>query len=129
MRYAKKKSRPLRFRRGNWLKWRYGITHVEFDEMVQRQNNRCAICSDLMEDGGTGHKARVVDHCHMTKKVRGILCSACNRGIGHFDDRPEALTAAAEYIKKHGRRGRHRKRVHRASNVVRQVEIPLPRTA
>ena len=42
--------------------------------------------------------AVVVDHCHRTKRIRGILCHRCNLGIGHFNDDPGVLRAAAKYL-------------------------------
>ena len=42
----------------------------------------------------------MVDHCHVGGEVRGLLCSNCNVGLGMFADNPEALEAAARYIRR-----------------------------
>ncbi len=46
-------------------------------------------------------KAFDVDHCHITKTVRGLLCNNCNRGLGHFQDDTENLQKAIKYLEKH----------------------------
>lgn len=66
-----------------------------YAEMLADQCNQCLICGD--EPKESDH-AFHVDHCHTTGKVRGILCHMCNRGIGHFNDDPDCLRAAAEYL-------------------------------
>ena len=50
----------------------------------------CQICSST-------HKL-CIDHCHVTGKVRGMLCNSCNRGIGLLKDNPEVLMAAVKYL-------------------------------
>jgi hypothetical protein len=42
-----------------------------------------------------------VDHCHISGKVRGVLCQNCNLGLGHFHDTPEKLERAAAYLRLH----------------------------
>jgi len=70
----------------------YGIGVEEISEMARRQNNLCAICKT--DFGARGH----VDHDHATKKVRGLLCGWCNRGLGEFKDSEKSLTAAVAYL-------------------------------
>lgn len=56
---------------------KYGLSSVEFNAMVQRQKGKCLICSKKTE--------LVVDHCHNSGKVRGLLCSFCNRLLGVYE--------------------------------------------
>lgn len=69
---------------------RYGLTAKQADEM----KTGCVVC------GAT--KNLHIDHCHTSGKIRGVLCTNCNRGLGHFKDNPQLLRLAAEYIEKHG---------------------------
>lgn len=64
--------------------------------MYAMQQAKCAIC-DTKPDKYPG---LVVDHCHTTGKVRGLLCTKCNLGLGHFKDNKEALAKAALYLVK-----------------------------
>ena len=83
-------------RRAN-LKRHYGITPEEYDAMLTKQNNCCAIC----KKENTANKSMPVDHCHKTGKVRQILCSNCNTAIGLLQEDPETLRAAIDYIERH----------------------------
>lgn len=71
---------------------RYGITLEQYKTMLLLQKGLCAICKSLMIRPG-------IDHCHKTKKVRGLLCSNCNLGIGIFKDSVQIMESAIEYIK------------------------------
>lgn len=73
------------------LKHRYGITLIDYNEMLIEQNSRCKICD--VETTGL-----VVDHCHNSGEVRGLLCGNCNKGLGLFKDSPERMERAAQYI-------------------------------
>lgn len=73
------------------LKYRYGITLIDYNEMLLEQDSRCKIC-DLETTG------LVVDHCHNSGEVRGLLCNNCNKGLGLFKDSPERMERAAQYI-------------------------------
>ena len=75
---------------------KYGITFTDYKSMLEQQNNRCAICNST--DPKRGTKNFSVDHCHTTGKVRGLLCSSCNLGLGHFQDDTKLLDKAKEYL-------------------------------
>lgn len=78
---------------------RYGITKSEYDAMVQKQNGRCAICKRQPTDcGGRSRDHLHIDHDKATGKVRGLLCTSCNTGLGRFDHDEQRLLAAADYI-------------------------------
>ncbi len=79
----------------NWeLKKDFGITLEDFRRMEAEQNGLCAICSKAETNG----KRLSVDHCHTTKKVRGLLCGNCNRGLGLFKDNQAYLKEAIKYL-------------------------------
>ncbi len=66
------------------LKRKYGLTHDAYNEMLLKQGNKCAICGVSFSD--IDKRNRHVDHCHATRKIRGLLCISCNHGIGKFKD-------------------------------------------
>lgn len=78
------------------MRRQYGISMEQFNLLLSMQNGGCAICGksiDLLR------RRMNVDHCHETKKVRGILCTGCNTGLGHLGDSVEGLNRAVEYLK------------------------------
>lgn len=79
--------------RSTQLQRHYGITLEEYNELLKKQNNCCAICGDSPRK-----KSFSVDHDHITGKVRGLLCRGCNVGIGNLKDDPELLEKAIKYI-------------------------------
>jgi hypothetical protein len=78
------------------LKRMYGITIDEYEAMLVKQGGGCAICGQKEPGGNAGHLH--VDHCHDTKKVRGLLCGSCNNGLGRFVHRIDLLLAAIKYL-------------------------------
>ena len=74
---------------------KYGITIADYDIMFLEQNGVCKICSK--EEPTYTNLA--VDHCHTTGKVRGLLCTPCNKALGLFEDKQDLLHNAISYLK------------------------------
>lgn len=68
----------------------YGITIEDYNALLAKQGGQCAICKQF--------RKLVVDHCHDQQKVRGLLCDACNTGIGLLREDPELFARALEYL-------------------------------
>jgi hypothetical protein len=78
------------------LKRFYGIDLNEYNIMLKNQNFSCKICKTTNPKGR--HNTFHVDHDHITKKVRGLLCNKCNVGLGSFKDDIIILTEAILYL-------------------------------
>ena len=74
------------------LKNKYGITLEEYNEMAK---DGCDICGKTSEENKS---CLIVDHDHETGKLRGVLCTVCNTGLGKLGDNVEGLTRALEYL-------------------------------
>ena len=99
---------PNAFRKSEWvcrkcrseerheqrLHKQYNITPAEVAQRLEQQAHACAICQDPFE----ASEQPMVDHDHVTGKVRGLLCHHCNTGIGMMRDNPKLLYRAARYI-------------------------------
>jgi len=84
------------------LKWRYGLSKGQYDQLFASQGFKCAICGAKENVLKNGKKMRFyVDHCHKSGKVRGLLCLRCNSGIGYLGDNPQKVRAAAQYLEAH----------------------------
>lgn len=91
------KSANKRLLKSGQLKHHYGLTIEEYDAMLSSQGHKCAICRRSAQEFTT---ALAVDHDHKTGKVRGLLCSNCNNGLGRFKDDPAVMSAAVAYLNK-----------------------------
>jgi hypothetical protein len=78
-RYQRQKARY----RPAWLKRAYGLTVAQWDDLLESQGGRCAICGT---DDPRHSNGWSTDHSHDTGAVRGILCSVCNRTLGMLGD-------------------------------------------
>jgi hypothetical protein len=67
-----------------------------YNEYLELQNNKCAICKTTEP----GLSDWCCDHCHDTDIPRGLLCVKCNAGLGYFRDNPEYLQSAIDYLSK-----------------------------
>lgn len=87
------------------LKFHYGITLEEYNQILEKQKGCCAICGRHQSET---HKSRwkcklslSVDHNHITRQIRGLLCGTCNRAIGSLkvdELGDELLKKAIDYI-------------------------------
>jgi hypothetical protein len=83
----------------NWLKHKYSLTPEDFKKLLRAQNNCCRICKDDIRGRSKGGYLKAnIDHDHVTKVVRGLLCARCNMGLGHFKDEIRLLAAAIVYL-------------------------------
>ncbi|MDE2096323.1 MAG: endonuclease VII domain-containing protein [Patescibacteria group bacterium] len=100
-RTRKKKENP-NYDREFALRASFGIGISEYTKMLEAQNGVCAICGRPEARLRNGRpQSLCVDHCHTTGRLRGLLCSACNRSIGLMKDNAQRLRAAAEYLERH----------------------------
>jgi hypothetical protein len=82
--------------RESHLRLAFGITTKEYDELLKKQNGKCALCGG---DQNPTYKFFDVDHVHdESKKVRGLLCRKCNVGLGTFENNLEWLKKALNYL-------------------------------
>jgi Recombination endonuclease VII len=72
------------------LQRRYGIDLEFYEYLLAKQHGRCAICN--------ASTTLCVDHDHLTGRVRGLLCTHCNTGLGKFADDTDRLKAAVRYL-------------------------------
>lgn len=77
----------------------YGITLVQYNEMLAEQGHLCALCGEKPETDRRMH----VDHDHATGKIRALLCHHCNLLLGNAKDSIGRLKQAIAYLERHGR--------------------------
>ena len=73
----------------------FGISLIDYNNLLLNQNNCCAICNI---NNSKLRRNLCVDHDHRTEEIRGLLCDTCNRGIGLLKDNVEVLKNAIEYL-------------------------------
>ena len=90
------KERTTKRRKRSDLMKDFGINADQYEAMLHEQNHVCAICGkhDIC------NRDLAVDHCHNTKRVRGLLCTNCNMALGKFQDDLQNLLNAIEYLKR-----------------------------
>ena len=76
----------------------YGLTGEEYRAMSEAQGGVCLFC---LRPPKPPRNNLDVDHDHVTGKVRGLLCSGCNRMLGRVSDNPEILRRALAYLESH----------------------------
>lgn len=77
----------------------YNIDYKDYQQIYNRQNGKCFICQTEGFTMAEHHRLKlVVDHCHTTGTVRGLLCHNCNRALGLLKDNTEYLNRAIKYL-------------------------------
>jgi len=80
----------------------YGMTLEDYFLKLEEQKNLCAICKQVETRTFKGKlKPLSVDHCHVTGKIRGLLCDDCNNAIGRFKDNKNIINNAIKYLEKY----------------------------
>jgi hypothetical protein len=87
-------------RYGVEIKRRYGCTLEQYNEMLVKQEGKCALC-DTLHNPAIKKGRLYVDHCHSGGQVRALLCGACNSMLGYAKDDPAVLAKAIDYLAKH----------------------------
>jgi hypothetical protein len=83
------------------LKSTYGLSLEAYQNLLEAQQNRCAICSTKINGNVNSDKLRAfVDHNHKTGRVRGLLCVHCNSIVGYCREDKSVLLQAIQYLKK-----------------------------
>lgn len=81
------------------LKRRFGVSREWYEKTISLQNNKCAICGS--EQPGNKKLHFMVDHCHRTGKVRGLLCGQCNYAIERLESQSNWADKATRYLSEH----------------------------
>lgn len=94
------RSEEKKYRQRNTAKQRltkirqmYGLEPEQYEALIKKQDGKCAICHCIV--------TLVVDHCHKSGKVRGLLCRKCNTGLGMFEDNIKIINSSIKYLKEY----------------------------
>lgn len=82
------------------LKRKFGLSQADHDALLEAQGGVCAICGGPPRGRGEKLGRFSVDHCHLTGRVRGLLCQRCNSAIGLLNDDAELVRRAVAYLEK-----------------------------
>lgn len=95
-----REKNPEKYRNKDLIK-NFGISLDEYNVLLEKQNGVCAICGNperTRHNNTDRIRNLAVDHCHKTGRVRGLLCTACNQGLGNFRDNPDYLAKSISYL-------------------------------
>lgn len=95
--YWKEKPLPKEVQRERNLQKSFGIGVEKYNQLLEAQEHKCAICGTLECPSG---KNFAVDHCHTSGIIRGLLCQFCNTALGKFKDNVSLLEKAINYLEK-----------------------------
>ena len=87
--------KPPEWRRNKHYRAQYGVSYDDVRSLLEKQDFRCAICVKEIDE-----KTAVVDHCHNSEIVRGVLCNLCNISLAPIE-REGFLDTALAYLERH----------------------------
>lgn len=82
-------------------KTKYGISFQQFEDMCINNDFKCDICfkqCNMIGKNTPRFSWLVIDHCHNTGKIRGLLCQHCNTTLGNVRDDVDLLQKCVEYL-------------------------------
>ena len=80
---------------------KYGLTVEEYNSMVESVGGLCEICRQPETRTFNGKvRALSIEHCHLTNKVRGIVCDNCNTALARTQESIQILESMIEYLKR-----------------------------
>lgn len=88
--HARSNTREYLNNDGNVIK----LSGIERQQKIEEYGNLCMICAVDISDSPQ------LDHCHDSGEFRGVLCKACNLGLGLFKDNPSTLIKAVFYLQR-----------------------------
>lgn len=91
LKYVKERELRPSARQKYELKRKYGMTLDEFYRLHVKQEGKCKACKCSKHN-------LVVDHCHSTGHIRGLLCPSCNKALGFARDSVDILKDLVEYL-------------------------------
>lgn len=92
--FRKENKEEMRAYYRRWhLQNKYGLTIDQYRDILNQQDGKCGAC-------GSTHRL-VIDHCHTTGTIRGILCDNCNKALGQVHDSTATLRGLIDWIEKH----------------------------
>jgi len=83
---------------------KYKISKDEIKNLISNHKLNCQICNQkiLLPNDRVNKKDKketlCIDHCHITGKVRGLLCQSCNSLLGMSKDDINILHSAIKYL-------------------------------
>ena len=100
----KQKAYMREYSKDYHLKRSYGLSREEHNQLLIKQNHKCAICG--IDEKEAFRSKLYVDHCHESGKIRELLCHNCNASLGLLKESILTLTKAIAYLDKHAKNGK-----------------------
>lgn len=80
------------------LKYIYGLTLEQYEQMKIDQDYRCAWCNRHVSEFNA--RGFCIDHCHVTGEIRRLLCDQCNKAEGLLNKSwPEMVAIINQIVK------------------------------